>query len=265
MKGMVINMLNLLRSDLYRLLRSKSYYICAAIAAGFIILGLIISKWAANSSPELEGLGPVSGIDSAMKTLSDGNVFMIIAIFIPIYVVAEFSYGTMKNVVSKGFSKLQIFLSKFITMIIASFLTILASAIIAAIGATIITGTFGAIDGDYLTELLKVIGIEILLTIAFVALMVFISMTVRNLGGVIAINILIVLRIVPALLMGLQYLVKNKIKFQTFDLFYNMSYFTENFGSGIGSDYLRATIVGLAFLAASVAIGILAFQKSDIK
>lgn len=265
MKGMVISMLNLLRSDLYRLFRSKSLYICTAVAVGFNILGLIISKWAANSSPQLEGLAPISGIDSAMKSLADSNALTIISIFIPIYIIAEFSHGTMKNVVSKGFSKIQIFLSKFITMIIASYLIVLATIIIAAIGATIITGTFGTLNGDYPVELLKVTGIEMLLNIAFVGLIVFISMTIRNLGGTIAINVIGIMQIAPALFMGLQYLVKNKIKFQTYDLFFNMSFFTSNFGSGIGSDYLRAAIVGLIILAVSVAIGLLTFQKSDIK
>jgi hypothetical protein len=261
-------MSKLLRSDFYRLFKSKSFYICSVIAFGLFILNLCIAYWAsklATGSEEIyANMLPKDGISFALSAFANGNVQMILAIITGIYITADFAHGTMKNVVSKGFSRIQIYLSKLITMIAAVFIIIAATFIVGAIGATIISGKFGDLSADSVKNIVSVVGIEILLNTALTSLLVFVGMLFRNLGGTIAFNILGVLSFGPLIFSLLEILVKNKIKFTEFSLSNNiMLYIADK--SVTGSDYLRSAIVALVFFAISTGLGIFAFQKTDVK
>lgn len=261
-------MSKLLRSDLYRLFKSKSFYICSFIAFGLFILNLCIAYWASNidtgNGEMLTNLLPKDGISYALGAFANGNVQMILAIITGIYITADFAHGTMKNVVSKGFSRIQIYVSKLITMIVAVFIIILATFIVGTIGATIVSGKLGDFSADSVKHIAGVVGIEVLLNTALTSLLVFVGMLFRNLGGTIAFNILGVMSFGPLIFSLLELLVKNKIKFTEFSLSNNIMFYISN-DSISGSDYLRSVIVALVFFAISTGLGIFAFLKTDVK
>lgn len=258
---------NLLRSDFYRLFKSKSFYICALISSFLFGLNLFITYWASRSTPQMKevyaSMLPKNGIAYGLSAFANGNVQMILGIVIAIFVTAEFSHGTMKNVVSKGFSKVQIYFSKFITMLAATYMIILVTFLAGTLIATFTSGKFGDFSSDNIALIFKTVGIELLLNAALTALLVFVAMVVRNLGGVIAINILGVMSFGPLIFKLFEYLTKSKIKFTEFSLNYNIAhYITETVKA---SDYLRSTIVGLVFFAVATALGIFAFLRADVK
>jgi ABC-2 type transport system permease protein len=203
------------------------------------------------------------GFSYGLKAFGNNNVTTLLAIIISIFVTAEFTHGTMKNVVSKGFSKIQIYLSKLIVMIVAAFITVLLSFAVGTVSAAIVTGTFGNLSGDFVANLFKVSGIELLLLTALTAVYLFVSMSIKNLGGVIAINI-VGISIFSFIFPLLEYLVKGKIKFTDYSLLNNIAFYL-NGTTMKGSDYLRSAIVGLAFLAVTTILGIVLFRKSDVK
>jgi len=256
-------MKNLLKSDFYRLFKSKSYYICMLVAAALIIVGLVISNALSKQDVAYATLLNKDGMSYGLKTFGDGNVIMIMSIFISIFVTAEFSQGTMKNVVSKGFSKVQVYLSKLVTMTVATYIAFLVAFIVSVVGGSIITGKFGDFTGAFVGIAMKTIGIELLLTLAMTAVFVMIAMVFKNLGGVIAINIIGVFTFLNLIFSALQYLVDNKIKFTEFSLSYNMSLYGVD--QVAGSIFLRSTIVGLVFLAVFTALGLWLFKKADVK
>jgi ABC-2 type transport system permease protein len=203
------------------------------------------------------------GISYGLSALSNGNVQMLLAIFTAIFITSEFSHGTMKNVVSKGFLKLQIFFSKLITMIIAVYIIILANIIVGTLSATIVTGTVGDFTGEFVGEMLKTVGIELLLNAALAAVFVMVAMVIRNLGGAIAVSILGVLTLAPLIYTALEVFIKSKIDFTEFSLLFNIMFYINE--TAAGSDYLRSSIVGIIFIVATTALGIFAFKKSDVK
>lgn len=256
-------MSNLLRSDLYRLFKSKSFYICMAVEACLFILGIVLMYLMQQSEPTMVLNNPTSGIDYGMSALFGSELVMLIGIVIGIFVTSEFSHGTMKNVVSKGYSKVNIYLSKLITMIASSFIFLAVIILVGTISATIVTGNLGDFTSDYVLWIFKTLGIEMLLYAAVTSLFLMLSMIVKNLGGVIAINIIYAIMAERLLFNLLQYIVKNKIKFSEYSLLNNISLYAADNVSG--SDYLRSAIVGLVVLVVTTAIGIWAFTKSDIK
>ncbi len=260
-------MLKLLRADFYRLFRSKSFYICTLVAIALSLMDLWISYVAYKTMPEQKevfaAILPDSGIDFGIKVLANGNVEMLLSIIIAIFITAEFSHGTMKNVVSKGYSKIKIYFSKYITMLTATYIVLFLGMIIGTINATFTSGKLGDFNAENVAWIFKSLGIEIVLNAAFVAILVLVSMIVRNLGGVIAINILGVMTVMPLIFMLLQYIAKGKIKFTEYDLFTNI---TTSIAKGTQtSDLLRAVIVGCIYFILMTGIGIFAFKKSDIK
>ncbi len=260
-------MSKLLRSDFYRLFRSISFYICTIVAMGLMAINIILMDMA-NKMTEGETVFDITsrykdGISYGLTAFSNGNVQMLLSIVLAIFVTAEFSHGTMKNVVSKGFSKLQIYFSKLITMLAATYIIIIATFIVGTLAATVIIGNIGDLNSDYLVQIFKTGGIEILLNTALVALLLLVAMVIRNLGGTIAINAIGIMSFGPLIFSLLEYLVKGKIKFSEFSLLNNIAFLANV--KAESSDYIRAIIVGVVFFTVSTTLGIIAFRKADVK
>jgi len=262
----------LLRSDFYRLFRSKSFYICTTIVSALLCLSIFMEKWALKvATTQLEGMEGLpstlrfkDGISYGLIAFTGGDIQMFIAIFSAIFITSEFVHGTMKNTISKGYHRALVYASKLITMIAALFIMIFVLFIASVIAGTIVTGEFGTFTAATVGELFSIIGIEMLLYTALTALFVMIAMIVRNNGGVIAINILGVISFGTLIFSLLEYLFDSKIKFTEFSIQYNISQFYMSMDLS-SSTYIRALIVGLVYLIVSTGIGIFAFSKSDIK
>jgi ABC-2 type transport system permease protein len=204
------------------------------------------------------------GITYGLSMVSGGQAIIFMAIFIAIFVASEFSHGTMKNAVSKGFPRHQIYLSKIITMITATYIMLFLMFVFGTISAAIITGKFGELSGDFVGHMLMITGIELLLHAALTAVYVLIANTIRNYGGAIAINIIGVSTFGVLIYQLLELLFKNKIRFTTYSLQHNINYFSPSLTQS-GEDILRAVIVGVAFLTVTTVLGILAFKNTDVK
>ncbi len=258
---------NILKSDFYRLFRSKAFYICTAVAVLFMSLNIFILYWASKT---VEGemsnyyIMPKDGITFGLSVFSNGNNLIIIGIFAAIFVAAEFAHGTMKNAVSKGFSRVLIYGSKLITIMAATFLMHFVNFIIGTLICTVLTGNLGSFTGEFVANMFKIMGIELLLNFALAALFVFIGMVIRNLGGVIAINVIGVLSVEPLIYTLLELLFDHKVQISNYSLLNNIARFIPS-TTAAGSDYLRAVIVAAAYLVISAGIGIFAFRKSDVK
>lgn len=261
-------MARLLRSDFYRLFKSKSFYICTAVAFSLFCLSLLMVELVYHMSDSNKTMYanaiPKDGLSYGLSAFTDGSdAKMIIGIVIAIFVAAEFTHGTMKNVVSKGFSKIQIYLSKLITMIAAACIMLFVTSFVGTVFASIATGKVGHFSGDFVSQIFKTLGIEILLYAALVSLYVLVAMLVRNMGGAIAINIIVISMFAPIIFQLGDVISKNKIKFTNYSLINNITFY--GIETAKGSDYLRSVIVALVFLAVTIALGMFAFVKSDVK
>jgi ABC-2 type transport system permease protein len=164
------------------------------------------------------------GISYGMSTFANGNAIIILSVFIAIYVTADYAHGTMKNVISKGFSKVQVYFSKVISMVVASFIIILSTVVVAVVSASIVSGSFGEFSAENIAIIFKNMGIELLLNTALASVYVMIGMVIKNLGGTIAVNIFGVSMFGPLLFQLAEFAVHGKIKFTEFSLLNNMSF-----------------------------------------
>ncbi len=134
-------MYNLLRGEFYKIFKSKVTYIVGALILLSVVAQLaVVGIYAGQDggSQFLYGEDTVSGIKCFLACMSGDMMQIFIGIYVAILIYTEYSTRSMGQIVSKGYSKTKIVLSKYIATTIANIAMIAAYAIIIFIGTSII-------------------------------------------------------------------------------------------------------------------------------
>ena len=264
-------MLELLKTEFYKLRKSKAFWICLvlsfAISAAFVFAikqGLVLAglpgadkdlKTFLDMAPNLGGAWVIG------QNMSQGVVTMIFAAFVSIFVSSEFQYGTMKNTLSRGRGRTQVYLSKLIVGIVAG---------LAMLGAFVLaSGVMGSLfwgwdpngivtPGNFAAMLLS----EALLMSAFTAVFVLVGMTMRSSGGTIAVNILLVVMF-STILSAIGLLIHNSVNLSSFwlsDLMSAMATLQPAAGA-----IPKALGMGVIYLVGASVLGLGFFRNTDVK
>lgn len=267
-------MRNLLRGELYKLVRSKCFYICCMIMIGvaFLMYGLFaLADLAQNSQMEnitvtvdAVSVWDEMSVGTMASTLVSGFGAVIVAIFVAVFYYGDYAGGAIKNVVGKGYTRTAVFAAKFI----ASTVGVILMEIALFLGLIICESVFlkaERLNGTVLEVLVKYVGIQLFLSIALTALMVLMNQLSRNLGLGIAISICLV-TFSSLLTMGINaVLLYLKIdvdvcEYWILDLMSNCP--VEGLESGF---VLRAIVCAVAWCIVSFGLGSLHFSKKDVK
>ncbi len=257
-------MLNLLNSDLYKLLRRKSFYICGLIVGALGVIGVLLLNNMINSDFGIDAqtLG-FNGIQSMSSAMSE--ITLLITIFMSIFIPSEFTFGTIKNIASKGRSRAEIYLSKLIMGIFVTITYTLFAAIVGFTAGSIMWGT-GEFTNEVTLNILRMIGLFILAEIALQSIYTMVGFLVRHTGGAVAINLGIIIAF-PVLTSFIDFALNHWFKIEFEASKYWVSTYTNSFlNLEIAHDVINTGIwVSLAYLVISTFIGIITFQKRDIK
>lgn len=281
-------MLNLIKSDIYKLRKAKSFWICIiiAICLSAIMTYFIDFTYKMMNNIEAETLASEKMMQQNGMNISVGNTplnyddlnassllltqfsssaAILMAVFISLFVGGEFTYGTIKNLASKNYSRTKIYCSKLIVSIAASlFLTVLS------VGSATLVGTalwgFGDVSSEMAGNLIAGSLIELLLITAFASLFVMFSMLVRQNGGSLAVNIC-TLEFVSLFVMIGEMVIKKvfdkTVTLSNYLLSTNMNQIAMQ--ELTGKQITRSILVAVVFLTATAAIGLYTFNKRDIK
>lgn len=165
-------MIHIIRSDFYKLKKARYFWICLmasillAVVTIFIldftykVAGEQMEASMASQEQALQENGfniSTDGVPSSYEELTAssqmvsffaGNTPLILAILISLFVGSEFNNGTIKNMVSKNYSRTKIYASKLITSCAAAIFFALVSAAASAVTATALWG-FGETPDGY--------------------------------------------------------------------------------------------------------------------
>ena len=125
--------MNLIKYELKRLFKSKGFYILLAVCIGLSIISVLTQNLIYKASLETDNPITIYSTASIKSSFSGSMVMMIAAIFTAIFVTDEYQTGTIKTVMSKGFSKNQIYLSKYLSSLLATLLFYLSSILVTAL------------------------------------------------------------------------------------------------------------------------------------
>lgn len=281
-------MIHIIRSDFYKLKKARYFWICLmasillAVVTIFIldftykVAGKQMEASMASQEQALQENGfniSTDGVPSSYEELTAssqmvsffaGNTPLILAILISLFVGSEFNNGTIKNMVSKNYSRTKIYASKLITSCAAAIFFALVSAAASAVTATALWG-FGETPDGYWAELFASAALELLLLCAFVSIFVMFAMLIRQNVGALAASIGFLEFFYLFVVLGEALI--NKIFDQDLALSnYLIDANMSTIAAGLNHTVVtRSLLVGLGFFAVAAAIGLISFQKRDIK
>ena len=281
-------MLNLIRSDIFKLRKAKYFWILLFInillAVGTVYLLDFTYKLAGDSmeaqltqeQAALDDAGmnvSVEGIptghdqlstSSQMLTFFVGNTTLLMAVLISLFVGSEFNNGTVKIIASRNYSRLKIYLSKLFVGILASVLFTLVFVLAATLTATALWG-FGDVSGSYASQLLLKGALELLLGASYVSLFVMFSFLIRQSGGSLAASICFLEFTSLVVTLGemlIHHFLGRTVTLSDYLPDMCMTALTQNPDR---NTLLRAALVGVCFLLVPTLIGAANFRKRDIK
>ncbi|WP_100489337.1 ABC transporter permease subunit [Sporolactobacillus pectinivorans] len=267
-------MLNILKSDFYKLKKSRAFWICTALCVifGAMMVFYMQKQLAAaqlsGHDHDLDPLVPliphVSGIfmmGNLMSVLGNTPHILIMGVFTAIFVSSEFIYGTMKNTLSRGADRIKVIFSKFIVCSIASLVMLGVYTL-----ATLITGTmvwgFDPQKAATFLGILAMLLTQALLVLSFTTIFVFTSMSMRSNGGAIAVNVICVV-LVSLLLSATSSLLGPTVDLGKYWLMGNIT--TLATISPASGDITHGILVALGWSVAAILAGIGLFKKQDVK
>jgi ABC-2 type transport system permease protein len=171
-------MSKILKFEIYKLFRQKSFYICTAITAALIF----ISALSNNVISKAAGL-KITGWEFTAKAPSNAQLQLIIAIFTTLFICEDFDQNTLKNIISKGYGRDIIYIGKYITSLISLFIMYAVDIIISFCMGTALWGS-GKSD-----VYLKIIFTQLLVLIGYHAFYYAIAFVLGKTGSSIAVSI----------------------------------------------------------------------------
>lgn len=261
---------NLLSAEFFKLFRRKSFYVCIAILLVLILISAIATKVLIDSEVipggDLETMGidlsDMSAANQLAGTFGDSDTFsLLLAIFVSLFICADYSSGAIKNTCSRGYARWKIYMSKLVTAWFVAAVYIFSSIIVRYLvyGALF---EFGTITSSMMSEFLMICGAEMLIYMAMSSIFVFISTLAKNPGIAIAVNVSLSM-FVAIILQLLDMFSKLDVNFS--------NYWLVSIGAEISHFEIadgviaRIVIISAVYLAVFMALGFSLFQKEDIK
>lgn len=282
-------MLKLIGTDLKRTYKDKLFLVVCILGVVFSLMSPLLYKFIAQmgmegvSGQEADSFNElISSYMSAKKMffeafLPSSNFGLIMPVLVSIIVCKDFSFGTIRNKIICGYSRVKIFFSLFFTsaavicsvMLLHAFLTLGISLIFFDYQTAPVQ------SGDILYFLISVL-LEILVYVFISALVSYLCVSMKNVGLVIvmyvAINFLLTI-IDSILLIGTQvlqyeYAERNAYKVMEFLRKINLFSSTSLIGSSTSytvGEVLYTAIPAVIGSALLIICGILVLRKKDIK
>lgn len=265
-------MFNLISSEWYKLRKSKSFFVCTLIAIALVALTygalhLAMTQQTVSTGSETSG-EVVVHMEQQVSILDVLQV--ILCVFVPvmtcifacIFVITEYGSGAIKNITGKGYTRRQVFQSKYLATVMASTLM----TIIVVIATLLLGICFMGLDelnGAFFKNLCIYTGVQILLGIAMIGIVIAICDISRSVG--IAISISLVIVTCSTIFSGALDMLFLKINFRPSE-YWIMDLIEDCPMTNIDATFLTHAAIAIIFwFVASLVIGTIHFQKRDVK
>lgn len=249
-------MFKLLNFEFRKLIRQKSFYICIAAMLALLIGSAYTTElMTAKSGVEDPSL---SGISYLMEAISGSALSAVLAVFIPLFICEDYASGTIRNIITRGFSRLEMFIAKLIAVLAA---TVLMTAVCLAAAYLVGTAFWGAGEPSLGSEQVKILLCQLAVIAAYATMFFAISSMLQKVGGSIAICLILPMAAVILLSLADAALAEREIELS--------GYWIENLGRSLASveaeaeDIKKALIGAGCYFAASIAFSWLVIMKRE--
>jgi ABC-type transport system involved in multi-copper enzyme maturation permease subunit len=253
-------MINIVKSEFYKLKISRPFYICLFTCAVLVaFFGLSIQRGEVRvGGIDADSISAVSLIE---QTLDLPFLPFLFAVFVSLFVCGEFHNGAIKNYVSKGVNRVHIYLLKLVVCSAAILTMYAAFTALLGIMGTMLWGFDPQGVVSFFNMAAMLLG-EGLLMLAHSAVFLLVSMWIRNASISIAVNICIV-SFLPTFLRSSSFIFGGGIMLENYWISTHitaLASLTPESGA-----VLQGIIAGLCYLAGGTIVGSVLFKKIDIK
>lgn len=214
-------MKNLIKHELYKLVTSKGIRILFIVLICMMVFSLAMIALMVGALQALDPNASVTDITGLLAMDSSSNFLLYVGIISVILVVNEFSKGTIKLVAMSDVSRFEVYLSKFLSVALATVALIVVQKVLNIIGLQIIVNSMGLpmIYPNFFNGIFIPFLMELLLAVSLVAFCNFFAFWFKNTAGVIAIlfgySVIISILMLVAMFTGSDFLnFLNDISFQ---------------------------------------------------
>ncbi|WP_195267893.1 ABC transporter permease subunit [Eubacterium sp. 1001713B170207_170306_E7] len=288
-------MLNLLRSDFFKLFKAKSFRVCMILCVAlmaFVTVGQLYSadlfssmspaalQESENRIEENNRFGIRFGLSNNSENLAktieamqnyNANTFIetalggsvttiLMAVFISLYIGADFRDGTLRNTVSKGFKRRDIYLSKLITVMAATLLLI-ALVILSAVLFSGICWGFGSLDPQAVCLLAYRLFLQTLLHLGLASFFVMTAVFIRQTGPAVAVNICLLIFVTAFLSVGNTF---HGTDFNLITLWIAEALNSLDFSTVNSLVVIQTISLMVVYILVPTLLGIAVFKKRDI-
>jgi len=268
-------MLNIIRADFYRVIRSKGIYITFAILLIFTVFSIGIVHFIQSGDINVVEMGgdavmvdfgefDLSGHNTPMTlaTSLGSDIMWFMLPFIVIIGAAMFSHNTVKNDIAWGLCRVKLYMAKLLLTSAFCALMMLFYYGLGMLIGTVLNG-FGSPEAGHWVHMLQVFGAQLFLMLGVTSVGMFLVFTTRRTAA--TIGIFIAFFLVPMfILQMLVFANPDFMRFTGFDLSFNIN-------SLAGIRYLetyeivRAFGLGAFYLFGGTTLGIILFRRAEIK
>jgi len=262
-------MMNLMRADIYRIIRGKSLYI--TFAAIFALNLLSIS---AMLDVQVLRVGPMPALEQQAMRFNGANIaevlynrtYNLIFFLLPLLIAVAapiFSNGTVKNDIAWGVSRTKLYFSKLLCGAALCALMLLFYVSSGMVVATVFHG-FGDIASGFWVGLLQTLGMQLFMLLAMSCIGIFLMFTTKRTSAVVSAYITFAAApiIIVAILMDVANI--NPVRLLDFDILLTIRRLGF-MGQMEASEIRTALGVGTAYMFLTTAAGIMLFRKAEIK
>lgn len=265
-------MMNIIRADIYRIMRGKALYITFTVLLAVVVLNIATGTTTIGFNKSLtEKLYQPDGeiaVGAGLKTVetvlsnADALIFFVMPLFMGVS-VAIFSQGAVKNELSIGVSRSKLYFSKLLLSIALCLLLVLMYMLISMLTAFVLSGFEGLPSWEAVLTMVKGLGGQLAILSAFTSVGVFLSFVTRRAAMVNGIYIAFI--IVPSLVINLLSSffdgIAGFLKYEPYGCLVSFVYID----SMSGTDIVRGLIVAIIYILVSTIAGIALFKKAEIK
>ncbi len=247
-------MSKLFKFELRKLFKTKSLYICTAIAVLISFIIIIVSKISANNPDTVVQATTVKQV--VISAISSSMFAMISSIFVSLFACTDYDQQTIKNIYAKGYSSDLVYLAKYLVTLIGIALMFVVTLLL-----NFLLALFLLDKGTESGNIFGLLTCQLLYVLIYATLVFAISIMIRKVGISIATSIA-----APILLTLIITLIEAGLRLNDKQI---SKYWFENFLSDFSSFETKAsrlwTCVGLslAYGAAFFACGFLVNRKRD--
>ncbi|MEG2289304.1 MAG: ABC transporter permease subunit [Clostridium sp.] len=293
-------MLRLVKAELYKLFKNKTFKVLCGVAIFLSILIMIMSSpimenvltdaMGEMSSEEkqmlLEQMGSAASTEQVVvpgnmglhitakdtmnptalevyhSSFGSGLIEILIGILIAGFMAKEYSDGTLKNTLAYGKKRYEFYIAKFLALVVGVGILTVLLTIVSTIGSVIMNGWGQPFETVQLLGMVKSFVAAIFANSAVIAIIMIFAILVKSNGATIAITAggFILLPTTLAFLYG---------TYEWFDKMYELTpFYNSALATSIyatNGDIIRSMVIALVTIAISLLVGIQIFKAQDIK